>query len=428
MENNKWYLFGRWIEPVLAYSFWLEFQSKELGIDFFGDVKTLDGYYFLLKSDLETMDRFVEKKINNEKGYFDKFFPICEEKVKNVFYYKEHKDLSGFLVSLQELFQYCMIIHLFDHGLLKYLEKINETTGVSSEKVLKQIKPYKKTILMQYHEELKNLDKSDIPDFIKKWEWVGTHLFMGDPLNESKLKEELANINNVDNQIIYKKLPKVYDYTLELGSKLAYQRSYMVEAGGKSMFTYRQDIKELGEKYGLSWDEVLLLTYRETINLNNKGILPEGFKQRAKAYGVVLENKKLFIVVGEELEKRLNECLEKNDKNVTEVKGMVACKGEIMRGVVRIIEESKYLSKMNKGDILVANETTPDYILGMKIAGAIITNQGGITSHAAITSREMNIPCIIGTKNATGIFKDGDMVEVDTEKGIVRIINKKNGK
>jgi pyruvate,water dikinase len=60
----------------------------------------------------------------------------------------------------------------------------------------------------------------------------------------------------------------------------------------------------------------------------------------------------------------------------------------------------------------------------MKIAGAIITNQGGITSHAAITSREMKIPCIIGTKIATKVLKDGDLVEVDANRGVVKIIKR----
>lgn len=60
----------------------------------------------------------------------------------------------------------------------------------------------------------------------------------------------------------------------------------------------------------------------------------------------------------------------------------------------------------------------------MKKAAAIITDEGGITCHAAIVSRELNIPCIIGTKVATKILKDGDLVEVNAEKGVVKIINK----
>ena len=66
--------------------------------------------------------------------------------------------------------------------------------------------------------------------------------------------------------------------------------------------------------------------------------------------------------------------------------------------------------------------TRPDYIAGMKKAAAIVTNEGGITCHAAIVSRELGIPCIIGTKIATQVFKDGDLVEVNANHGWVRKI------
>ena len=81
---------------------------------------------------------------------------------------------------------------------------------------------------------------------------------------------------------------------------------------------------------------------------------------------------------------------------------------------------------MKQGEILVAPMTSPDYITALRKAAAVITDEGGITSHAAIVSRELGIPGIVGTKIATQVLKDGDLVEVDAERGIVRII-KRNG-
>ena len=75
------------------------------------------------------------------------------------------------------------------------------------------------------------------------------------------------------------------------------------------------------------------------------------------------------------------------------------------------------------GDILVTGMTRPEFVPLMKKASAIITDEGGLTCHAAIISRELNIPCIIGTKIATQVLQDGDMVEVDADKGIIRILN-----
>jgi len=69
--------------------------------------------------------------------------------------------------------------------------------------------------------------------------------------------------------------------------------------------------------------------------------------------------------------------------------------------------------------------THPEFLPMMRKAVAFVTDEGGITCHAAIVAREMKRPCIIGTKNATKVLKDGDMVEVDAEKGIVKILKKK---
>jgi pyruvate,water dikinase len=80
------------------------------------------------------------------------------------------------------------------------------------------------------------------------------------------------------------------------------------------------------------------------------------------------------------------------------------------------------------GAILITTLTSPDFVFAMRKALAVVADTGGIGSHAAITSRELNKPCIVGTKIATKVFKDGDMVEVDAEKGIVRIIDPNSAK
>lgn len=110
-------------------------------------------------------------------------------------------------------------------------------------------------------------------------------------------------------------------------------------------------------------------------------------------------------------------------QDVTELKGQIA-HGGIKRGIVRLLKSSSYGGEFQDGDILVSGMTTPDFIMFMKRAGAIITDEGGITCHAAIVSRELGKPCIIGTKIATKVLKDGDMVEIDAEKGIVTIIKR----
>lgn len=109
---------------------------------------------------------------------------------------------------------------------------------------------------------------------------------------------------------------------------------------------------------------------------------------------------------------------------VGEIKGTIACQG-FVKGKVRVLTRKKSFGDFKKGEILVTEMTDPDFIPVIKKASAIITDEGGMTCHAAITAREMKKPCIIGTKIATKVLKDGDFVEVDADNGIMRIIKKK---
>ena len=107
--------------------------------------------------------------------------------------------------------------------------------------------------------------------------------------------------------------------------------------------------------------------------------------------------------------------------NVTELKGMVANKGKA-KGAVCLIHNTKTMHKIKKGEILVTSMTRPEIIPAIKKAAAIVTDEGGVTCHASIVSREYNIPCIIGTKIASKVLKDGDKVEVDADNGVVKIL------
>jgi pyruvate,water dikinase len=107
----------------------------------------------------------------------------------------------------------------------------------------------------------------------------------------------------------------------------------------------------------------------------------------------------------------------KEEKEVTSVenrkvlvKGLAASPG-IASGIARVILDVKEAGNFKKGDILVTRMTDPDWVPIMKIASAIVTDEGGITSHAAIVSRELGIPAIVGTKEATKVIKDGRIVE-----------------
>lgn len=109
---------------------------------------------------------------------------------------------------------------------------------------------------------------------------------------------------------------------------------------------------------------------------------------------------------------------------IKEIKGQGVSRGKAI-GKVLIIKTSNALTNLPDQTVLVTGMTTPDFVPLMKQAVAIVTDEGGITSHAAITSRELHKPCIVGTKIATKVLKDGDLVEIDANKGIVKILKRK---
>ncbi len=99
-------------------------------------------------------------------------------------------------------------------------------------------------------------------------------------------------------------------------------------------------------------------------------------------------------------------------------RGLGAAPG-IGKGKVVILSGPKEIGKVQKGDVLVTEMTTPDFVPAMKKASAIVTNSGGMTCHAAIVSREMGIPCIVGTRNGTSTLPEGKFVTVDASRGII---------
>jgi len=157
-----------------------------------------------------------------------------------------------------------------------------------------------------------------------------------------------------------------------------------------------------------------------------KNILPKDsiLNKRLKYYAYT--NSKLFDSNEEIFDKYNIQLIDKSSKT-NFLKGQTAYPGNV-KGKVRIIERREEIKNFKKGEILVASTTTPDFLPAMKLASGIISENGGAISHAAITSRELKIPCIVGVKGATKLLKNEDLVEVDADKGIVKILEKQNAK
>ena len=133
-----------------------------------------------------------------------------------------------------------------------------------------------------------------------------------------------------------------------------------------------------------------------------------------------IENNEIFIVQTRPIttiESRTEAGAERKEiKGEIVLKGLAASPG-IASGKVKIIEDLKDLNKIKGGDILVTKMTNPDMVVTMQKSAGIITDEGGLTAHAAIVSREMGIPCIVGTQEATTKLKENEVITIDGYTG-----------
>ncbi len=190
---------------------------------------------------------------------------------------------------------------------------------------------------------------------------------------------------------------------------------------GFAALNSRDLFREIGNRLGLALTETLAFNDYELADL----LLRPDYDSKAEAllrlnHSVFTYDHHTWQRLDGQRAQEVEEMLQ--PKKATEIKGNPAFKAPPVRGIVRVINSVADMPKLQAGDILVSSMTRPEFIMSIQLAAAIVTDEGGTLCHAAIVSREMKKPCVIGTKIATQIFKDGDMVEVDAEKGIVRKI------
>jgi phosphohistidine swiveling domain-containing protein len=274
-----------------------------------------------------------------------------------------------------------------------------------------------------------------IADYVEKYKWLEIRYGYGEELTVDSVIKRLKNILEKDpkeqlrkieehrkeieekTKIIIKELNlgENFQDAVETAKENVYIRTYRLESYSKSCFYTKPLLKEIAKRLKTSYEGLILLTKDEI--LNEKDVYDK-IKDREKEFAIALEDGNITLYTGEDIKKV---DVAQEEIKTDEIKGYGACKG-IVKGPVKKIGNKFDIHKIIRGDILVAEFTTPDFVPAMEKALAIVTDIGGITSHTAIVSRELGIPCVIGTKIATKVLQDGDLVEVNADKGIVRKI------
>jgi phosphohistidine swiveling domain-containing protein len=210
---------------------------------------------------------------------------------------------------------------------------------------------------------------------------------------------------------------------IKINREMAYLRDMRDEFRRKAVYRAHFLYQEVARRFSISYDDLMFYTTPEIIALlggSKKLSVAELNRRRGNAV-ILKKPNELKILSGKDRDKFIKAVILIDKTEIQELRGTVACMGKVS-GSVKIIKLNKELDKIKAGDIMVAVTTHPEYVPKMQLAAAIVTDEGGLTCHAAIVAREMNKPCIVGTKTATQILKDGDLVEVDANKGIIKIL------
>lgn len=182
-------------------------------------------------------------------------------------------------------------------------------------------------------------------------------------------------------------------------------------------------LEEISRRYNVPFDQLCYYSLPEIEQLLAADTKVET-EERLKGFVVVFEkNGGLTWMEGAKASDFIRPYVDvKIGKKVSQFSGMVVSQGKtkVVQARAKILFTPKEATKLKDGEILVAPMTSPEYVTAMRRASAIVTDAGGITCHAAIISRELGIPCIVNTKIATKVLKNGDMIEVDATRGVVK--------
>ncbi len=261
----------------------------------------------------------------------------------------------------------------------------------------------------------------------EKYFWIPTN-FVGEPWPLNYFIDRLKNNKPDQSPTPLKpkeKLSKEARYYLDLLGEIAGLNEFRKSIFARTCWYIRQTYDQLAKQHGLtSWQDISLLSSQEILDLAQgkddyqKELLPK--RQLCAMFNDTVSS--VTFIYGKDVE-LFEKKFKPTGEGLKEVSGTIANQG-IVVGNAKIVLEPRDFKKFQAGDILIAKMTSVDFIPIMKRAGAFVTDEGGLASHAAIVAREYNKPCVVGTKLGTVVFKDGDRVEVNAERGIVKIVKK----
>ncbi|MDD5177703.1 MAG: PEP-utilizing enzyme [Candidatus Nanoarchaeia archaeon] len=354
------------------------------------------------------------------------------------------KDLKDLLKSLKiiqdyrtKFFAYSMIPELSAEILgERFDEELIKQFGNKSSEYGAILSIPRESELRRAERELVDISKkknfnSLLKDYVKKYFWISNNYIDTVYLDEKYFRNKLEGIDmNASLDLSKKKKlmdslkDKKYD-TLraitDIIESLAFIQDYRKKVFMETSYYTNEILRIIGKEKGYELMDMFLFNPDEMYDLKRTVVSDEELSRRRKKIVFYYHEGDFGFYSGEEAVKVENMIAPLKIPEGRVFNGRGTYPGKI-KGEARVIKSFTELNTLKQGEILVTGNTTPDYLPFLKRARAIITEKGGLTCHAAIISRELKVPCIVGVSNITLALKTGDMIEVDSEKGVVKKI------
>jgi phosphohistidine swiveling domain-containing protein len=401
----------------------------------------LNGDEYYADEDGIRINKIFDELFKKDKYFFQKYADQVEKIAYETIEYRQNisnKDMKDFYDNHVKSCVPCWMRP--DSYLESKINKFNISAFPQDIKVDYLEEPLNLLKIAKEFKNKKNIDKL-LEKHITKYSWLkGPCLdedicFTKDEykerinylINNKNIEEEIQKIKNVrrQNEIDYKNAIKTNNITgadlllCEAAKRFVNLRTFVTENSDHLFYDARHSIlKKYANKLGVTTSDICMMEPNEIISGDISKI-----NERRIGYAIIVINGKITCLFGQEanrLQKEISNKFKSKDTS-NQIKGNIASMGKVT-GIARILLSHKDTNKLQKGEILVASMTTPDFVSAMEKASAFVTDEGGITCHAAIVAREFDVPCIVGTGNATKIIKDGDIIEVDANTGIVTLL------
>ncbi len=444
---EEWKNLGRWIQAPLSGAFWSHWhEANSLPLILphrFSTLVFVHGHTLVKLVDEDAVRAFVQDMAT--QGIWEENLAHFERVAQSS--EKKHRDLLAQEFSLEEyahaLFEsYRDVVGIWTIAILigEALEEyLLTTTGASRETLMEKMihLQQRRTWLEEetlglkriVEERRKGVGEAEIEKMLEEharhYAWFGTHHWEGEAYSFQKAKaayEELLQQSQQESSVREAPSDPVWKWI----EAMTYWRTHSAEVTASVVFASRARLEEAAARLGVGYDDLVYATAAEVEQgLRDPSSFPDQQTRKMRREGgyvtwVDAEHHEYVASGAQEIAQWFERIGEGHHEEMSTLRGTVAYVGPTIEGTVCVVLVPKQDGvDFREGDILVAAETTPDYVPLMKRASAFITEVGGITSHAAIVAREMKKPCLIAVKSATHVLKTGERVFLDTTHGVV---------